>query len=109
MESRIKKLSSVLIRPVWQGWIKTELFLCMSHILFKSNFLFSGCTVKFHMASDELLDDRYCFPGQKCAEDSADSDSVESMEDCKGEDYGGCQTAEIKGCLDDFVIFLYNP
>ena len=83
--------------------------LCMSHILLKSNFLFSGCTVKFHMVSDELLDDRYCFPGQKCAEDSADSDSVESMEDCKGEDYGGCQTAEIKGCLDDFVIFLYNP
>ena len=82
--------------------------LCMSHILFKSNFLFSGCTVKFHMASDELLDDRYCFPGQKCAEDSADSDSVESMEDCKGEDYGGCQTAEIKGCLDDFIILFYN-
>lgn len=61
------------------------------------------------MASDELLDDRYCFPGQKCAEDSADSDSVESMEDCKGEDYGGCQTAEIKGCLDDFVIFFTIP
>ena len=90
--------------------IKIEIFflLCMSHILFKRNFLFPGCTVKFHVVSNESLDDRYCFSGQKCAEDSADSDSVESMEDCNGEDHGGCQTGKIKGCLNDFIVLFYN-
>ena len=81
----------------------------MFHILFKRNFLFPGCTVKFHVVSNESLDDRYCFSGQECTEDSADSDAVESVEDCKGKNHSSCQTGEIEDCLNDFIVLFYNP
>ena len=80
----------------------------MFHILFKSNFLFSGCAVEFHVLSKKILNNRNRFPGQECTEDSADSNAVESVEDCKGKNHGSCQTGEIKGCLDDFIVLFYN-
>lgn len=90
--------------------IKIEIFflLSMFHIFFKSNFLLSGCTVEFYVASEKILDDGNCFPGQECTEDSTDSDAVESVEDCKGKNHGSCQTGEIKGCLYDFIVLFYN-
>ena len=100
-ESRIKKRFQFDISDL--VCIKIEIyFLYACLIFFSREISFPGCTVKFHVVSNESLDDRYCFSGQKCAEDSADSDSVESMEDCNGEDHGGCQTGKIKGCLNEF-------
>lgn len=55
----------------------------MSHILFKSNSLLPSCTVEFHVFSKKTLDGGNGFFSQKCTEDSADSDAVESVEDCK--------------------------
>lgn len=80
--------------------------LCMSHILFKRNFLFPGCAVKFHVVSNEFLDDRYCFSGQECTEDGADSNAIKAMQDRKRQDDGRGQTAEIKRSLDGFVILF---
>lgn len=91
--------------------IKIEIFflLYMSHILFKSDFLLPGCAVEFHVFSKKTLDDGNGFPSQECTEDSADSDAVESVEDCKGKNHSSCQTGEIEGCLNDFIVLFYNP
>ena len=69
--------------------IKIEIFflLCMSHILFKSNSLLPSCTVEFHVFSKKTLDGGNGFSSQECTEDSADSDAVESVEDCKGKNH----------------------
>lgn len=107
-ESKTKKDFSFDVSDLVCIKIEIYFLLCMSHILFKRNFLFPGCTVKFHVVSKKTLDDGNGFPSQECTEDSADSDSVESMEDCNGEDHGGCQTGKIKGCLNDFIVLFYN-
>ena len=90
--------------------IKIEIFflLCMSHILFKSNSLLPSCTVEFHVFSKKTLDGGNGFSSQKCTEDSADSDAVESVEDCKGKNHSSRQTGEIEGCLNDFIVLFYN-
>ena len=88
--------------------IKIEIFflLCMSHILFKSNSLLPSCTVEFHVFSKKTLDGGNGFSSQECTEDSADSDAVESVEDCKGKNHSSCQTGEIEGCLNDFIVLF---
>ena len=48
------------------------------------------------------------FSSQECTEDSADSDAVESVEDCKGKNHRSRQTGEIEGCLNDFIVLFYN-
>lgn len=90
--------------------IKIEIFflLCMSHILFKSNSLLPSCTVEFHVFSKKTLDGGNGFSSQECTEDSADSDAVESVEDCKGKNHSSRQTGEIEGCLNDFIVLFYN-
>lgn len=91
--------------------IKIEIFflLCMSHILFKSNSLLPGCTVEFYVFSKKTLDGGNGFSSQECTEDSADSDAVESVEDCKGKNHSSRQTGEIEGCLNDFIVLFTIP
>ena len=57
---------------------------------------FPGQTVEFYMTADEALNDRDCFSGQECTEDGADPDAIKAMQDCKRQDDGRDQTAEIK-------------
>ena len=42
----------------------------------------------------------------KSTEESSDADSVKMVKDYKGQDYGRCQTGEIKGCLDLVILFM---
>ena len=58
------------------------------------------------MTADEALNDRNCFSGQECTEDGADPDAIKAMQDCKRQDDGRGQTAEIKRSLDGFVILF---
>lgn len=68
----------------------------------------SGETIEFHMSADEFLDERDTFSCQKCTEDSTNTDSIEAMQDHKGQNNGCCQTAEIKSGFDLFVILFQD-
>ena len=70
--------------------------------------LLPSCTVEFHVFSKKTLDGGNGFSSQECTEDSADSDAVESVEDCKGKNHSSRQTGEIEGCLNDFIVLFYN-
>lgn len=70
----------------------------------KHEMFFSGQTVEFYMTADEALNDRDCFSGQECTEDGADSNAIKAMQDHKRQDDSRGQTAEIKRCLDGFII-----
>ena len=67
----------------------------------------SSHAVKFHMFVEELLNKGNTFSCYECAEDSTEADSVESVEDRKGQDNGGRQAGEIKSGFDDFVFLAY--
>ena len=71
--------------------------LCMTYIRgFDGDGFPSCCTIKLNMFTDEFLNDGNCFSCQKCTEDSAYSDSIKSVKDCKGQNGCCCQTAEVK-------------
>ena len=57
------------------------------------------------MFVEELLN-RETLSRYECAEDSTEADSVESVEDRKGQDNGGRQAGEIKSGFDDFDFWL---
>ena len=65
----------------------------------------SSHAVKFHMFVEELLNKGNTFSCYECAEDSTEADSVESVEDRKGQDNGGRQAGEIKSGFDHFIMF----
>ena len=58
------------------------------------------------MISNEFLNQRYGSSRHKSTEESSDADSVKMVKDYKGQDYGRCQTGEIKGCLDLVILFM---
>ena len=78
--------------------------LCVAHIPSNYNMFPSSHAVKFHMFVEELLNKGNTFSCYECAEDSTEADSVESVEDRKGQDNGGRQAGEIKSGFDDFVF-----
>ena len=65
----------------------------------------SCCTIKLNMFTDEFLNDGNCPSCQKCTEDSAYSDFIKSVKDCKGQNDCCCQTAEVKSGFDHFIMF----
>ena len=83
----------------------TYLLLCVAYISSNYNMFSSSHAVKFHMSVEELLNKGNAFSCYECAEDSTEADSVESVEDRKGQDNGGCQAGEVKSSFDDFVFF----
>ena len=58
------------------------------------------------MISNEFLNQRYGSSRHKSTEESSDADSIKMVKDYKGQDYGRCQTGEIKGCLDLVILFM---
>ena len=107
-ESKTKRFS-VLMYPIWYvSKLKSFSFIHVSYS-FQEQLLLPGCAVEFHVFSKKTLDDGNGFPSQECTEDSADSDAVESVEDCKGKNHSSCQTGEIEDCLNDFIVLFYNP
>ena len=78
----------------------------MAHLFSRHYHFFFRQTVKFYMISNEFLNQRYGSSRHKSTEESSDADSVKMVKDYKGQDYGRCQTGEIKGCLDLVILFM---
>lgn len=64
-----------------------------------------GHPIKLRVFIEEFFDDGNAFAGEECAEDGADADAVESVEDGEGKDDCRWQTAEVEGGFD-YLVFL---
>ena len=80
--------------------------LCVANVSSDSYRFSSGHAVELDMSADKFLNDGNCFSGQECTEDSAGSNSVESVKDTEGQKNRCCQAGKVESGFDHFVFFL---